>query len=180
MSAMQKIKAYGPVIIGAVMLMLMIVSCRSGPAADPTVELIKAKSEDLFTRMKVNDYAVLYENEYPYAKEESDLEKYLAHPYLRWGKVDTLMAMQVDSVTLFGDSAYAHLELEYMLSDSSLSVSAINFVWRASEGNWIHPTFSNLEKQLEYEEEIRIYWEAVKEMQKSQGQDSASTSDTPN
>jgi hypothetical protein len=178
MSVMQTIKAYAPVIIGAVILIQMVISCQSGPAIDPDKEQVRANTEELFTRLKVNDYAVLYENEFPYNYEEAELDRYLLHPYLRWGRLDTLMAMQVDSVTVLGDSAYAHLQLEYMLADSSLSITALDFIWRKSEGRWIHPTLSSLERQQEYEEEIRIYWDAVREMQKNQGQDSASPADT--
>lgn len=166
----------------AAILVMAVISCQSEKAIDPEKQRIIDENEELFTRTKVLDYEVLYENEYPYMREEMDLDTYLKNRYIQWGRVDTLMAMQLDSVTIYGDSAHAHLRLEYILADSSINLTSVPLFWyKVDDTDWVHPTLSNFERQKEYEEEIRIYWEAVKAMQekekKKHGADSAASDD---
>ncbi len=158
-------------------LVLAVISCQSEKAIDPQKERVINETEELFTRSKVLDYEVLYENEYPYLREELDLDTYLKNRYIQWGRVDTLMAIQVDSVTIYGDSAHAHMQLEYVLSDSSLNLTSVNLFWyKIDDTDWVHPTLSHLRKQLEFEEEIRMYWEAVRAMQEKEEAEQAGDS----
>lgn len=152
----------------AAVLLFSFFACQSEQASDPRKSLIKAKTESLFTRIKVRDYAVIYENEYPYMKEEADLQEYLANRYMQWYKPDTLMAIQVDSVVIRGDSALAHMRLEWLASDSSLILQTIRLPWVYVDDEWLKPTLSRLDMQLEFEEELRVYWEAVREMEQRQ------------
>ena len=161
------------------LLIVTLVSCESQKAVDPTVQRIEDKTEELFTRSKVLDYEVLYEDEFPYMRDEIPIEEYLLNSYIRTGRIDTLAALQIDSVNIFGDSAYAYLQLEYVHADSSLSIRAIPLIWyRVDDTAWVHPVISNLQRQKDYEEEIRVYWEAVHEMQKQQEEESGAPADT--
>jgi len=163
--------------IVGIVLMLAAISCQSETPVDPQVQAIMDETEELFMRSKVLDYEVLYENEYPYMRDELELEIYLKNRYIQWGRIDTLAALQIDSVTIHGDSAHAHLQLEYMLSDSSINLTSVALFWyKIDDTDWVHPTLSNLSKQLEYEEEIRIYWEAVRKMQEKEEAERAADS----
>lgn len=161
------------------LLVLTMVSCESKKAVDPNIKRIEDKTEELFTRSKVLDYEVLYENEFPYMRDEMPLDEYLKNRYIQWGRVDTLAALQIDSATIFGDSAYVYLQIEYLLSDSSLSLRDIPLIWyRVDDTTWAHPVISNLKRQKEYEEEIRVYWEAVRAMQKDKDEDTIEQTDS--
>jgi hypothetical protein len=149
------------VLRSAVILIIIISGCQTEKALTPDQEIVTQKTYELFTRIKVHDYAVIYENEFQYLKEEADIEQFLDHPVMEWYKTDTLLALQVDSVTAWADSAYAHLQLEYVLADSTLSITAISLRWHYSNDEWIKPTMSFLNKQLEFEDEIRMYMEAI-------------------
>jgi hypothetical protein len=175
----RRIQYLSAAIIIVSLAVMMLASCHSQKAIDPDIKRIEDKTEELFTRSKVLDYNVLYESEFPYMRDETPLEEYLKNRYIQWGRIDTLAAMQIDSATIFGDSAYVYLQIEYILSDSSLSERAIPFIWyRVNDTGWAHPVISNLQSQKEYEEEIKMYWDAVHEMQKEQGNDSASQADS--
>jgi hypothetical protein len=130
------------------------------------------KTEELFTRIKARDYSVLWENEFPYMREESPLEEYLNNGYMKWYRADTLVAVQIDSVSLWGDTAYAHMETEWILSDSTYKVDTIGLRWWYRGDEWIKPTISVIQKQLEFEEELRIYWEAVERMKQKEQEES--------
>jgi len=160
-----------------VFLGLMIMSCQSDRPMDPTKALIMKKTEDLFTRIKVLDYSVIYEDEFPYFREETSLEDYLRNRYLQWYKADTMRAIQIDSVSLWDDTAYVHMMMEWVLADSSLKVDTIRLKWYKIDGQWYKPSLSYYERQKEFEEELRVYWEAVGEVEKRQKQ-SSDTLDT--
>lgn len=163
----------------ATVLVTMVISCQSNTTVDPRKQAVINETEELFTRSKVLDYEVLFENEYPYMRDEAELEGYLTHRILQWGRVDTLAALQIDSVTLFDDSAYAHLQIEYLLSDSSLKIRSIPLFWYSiGDTDWVHPTLSHLNRQLEYEEEIRVYWEAVRAMEQERQADDTTVDDS--
>lgn len=144
---------------------MTLFACQETPV-DPVKSEIMRKTEHLFTRIKVRDYAVIWENEFPYMRDESPLEEYLNNAYMKWYKADTLTAVQVDSVIVWGqDTAYAFMETEWLLADSSFKVDSIRLRWHYSGDEWIKPTISIIDRQLEFEEELRVYWEAVRQMQ---------------
>jgi len=176
----RQIQYLSAAIIIVSLLVLTMASCESQKASvDPNIKRIEDRTEELFTRSKVLDYEVLYSDEFPYMRDETPLEDYLKNSYIQWGRIDTLAALQIDSVNIFGDSAYAYLQIEYILSDSSRSVRAIPLIWyRVNDTGWAHPVISSLQRQKEYEEEIRMYWEAVHQMEKDQEGDSSSESDS--
>lgn len=153
-----------------------LIACQSERTVDPTESLIIQQTENLFTRIKVRDYAAIWENEFAYMRDESPLEEYLKNPYMKWYQPDTLMAVQVDSVSIFGDTAYAHMMVEWLLSDSTFSVDTIRLRWYYSDDEWIKPQLSDLGRQLEFEEELRVYWEAVRQMQEDEEEENSGES----
>lgn len=158
-------------------VLLTLSACESGKPVDSTENFIMKKTENLFIRIKVRDYSVIWENEFPYMREESPLEEYLNNAYMKWYNADTLVAVQVDSVTLWDDTAYAHMELEWLLADSSFDQDTIRLRWHYSGDEWIKPTLSIIDRQLEFEEELRVYWEAVRQMQEEKEKEAGEESD---
>jgi hypothetical protein len=161
--------------IGGIIVILVAMSlfaCQSEGPIDSTESMIVQKTQELFTRIKVRDYSVIWENEFPYMREESPLEEYLNNPYMKWYQADTLAAVQIDSVTVWEDTAYAHMQLEWLLADSTFDVNSINLRWYHRNDEWVKPTLSIFGRQLEFEEELRVYWEAVERMQREKDEES--------
>ena len=161
----------------SIMLILSLFACQSEAPTDSTEIMILRKTEDLFTRIKVRDYSVIWENEYFYMRDESPLDEYLNNPYMQWYKPDTLEAVELDSVIVWGDSAYAFMKTEWLQADSSFKVDTIRLRWVYWGEEWIKPTLSVVDRQLQYEEELRVYWEAVERMKKKKEEKEAAKSD---
>ncbi len=112
------------------MMALALSSCKKESPEVTTRSMLAQKTQDLFTRVKVHDYAVIWENEYPYMREDSPLEEYLNNAYMKWYNPDTLVAIQIDSVVLWDDTAAnTFMELEWVLADSSFDVDTIRLRW---------------------------------------------------
>jgi len=153
--------------LAALAVVMSLFACQQ-KAVDPVKSEIMQKTEDMFTRIKVRDFAVIWENEFPYMRDESPLEEYLNNAYMKWYRADTLTAVQIDSVVVWDqDTAYAYMETEWLLADSSFKVDSIRLRWHYSGDEWIKPTISVMDRQKDYEEELRVYWEAVKQMQQA-------------
>jgi hypothetical protein len=157
---------------GAIIIMAGIIlgGCQKENGLDPDRKEIITKCIDYFARVKALDFRVLYENELPYLKDQADLAEYLSAKVFSKPAPDSLEGIQIDSVGVWGDSAYIYLQLEYMRSDSTYFTYPVRNRWLKIDGHWIKPTMSTMAKQQEYEEEIRIYWEAVREKQSREGQ----------
>ena len=161
----------------SIMLILSLIACQSETPTDSTEAMILRKTEDLFTRIKVRDYSVIWENEYSYMRDESPLEEYLKNSYMQWYKPDTLEAIELDSVIAWGDSAYTFMKTEWLMADSTYKVDTIRLKWVHWGEDWLKPTLSVVDRQLRYEEELRVYWEAVERMKKKKEEKEAAKSD---
>lgn len=149
-----------------------LVGCQDEKPPDPELQIIYDECKKLFTRIKVRDFEGIWECEYPYMWEERSLESYLGDYRLQRYKPDTLLAVEIDSVRMWGvDSAKCHMKLEWLLSDSTLATEAIELAWFKVDGQWYKPTVSMQFKQIEYEEEMKIYWEAVRAMEEEDEND---------
>lgn len=152
--------------------MAAVYGCRRGEPVNPVRTEIMTRCIDLFARVKVADYRVMYENEFPYYLDGTDLATYLGNQVFSGANQDTLEAIQVDSIVLQDDSAVVFLLLEYLGPDSSTYTLQPSFnMWYKMDGRWLKPSFSTPDGQKEYEEEIRIYWDAVREKQAGGGKD---------
>ena len=147
---------------------LLVSGCDTGPKLSADQIQVMENCTRLFTCLKVNDHNVLYENEFPYVHEEHDLEEYVGYPGIMEYRADSLMAIQIDSVTVWdSDTAYVHMQLEYMFSDSTSDIKKIQMRWwNVGDTNWIRPSISHMARQLEFEEELRVYWDAVRELER--------------
>jgi len=150
------------------LLPLLNGGCGKGPGLSEDQRQIIDNCINLFTRLKVHDHVVLYENEFPYMHEERDLQEYIDLPGIMAYSADTLLAIQIDSVTVWDtDTAYIHMQLEYLYSDSTTEVTPIRMRWwNVGDTIWIRPSITHILKQREFEEELRVYWEAVKEIER--------------
>ena len=162
------IKAIIAVFVMVLLLPASFTGCSSEPKLTENQQEILENCIELFTRLKVNDHDVLYENEFPYVHEERDRQEYLAFPGIAAYRVDTLLAIQLDSAVVWeGDTAYVHMKLEHLFSDSTTGVSSIRMRWwHVGDTIWIRPSTSHITKQQDFEEELRVYWDAVREMEK--------------
>ncbi|MEZ5360388.1 MAG: hypothetical protein R3F48_16350 [Candidatus Zixiibacteriota bacterium] len=159
-------KRYGSIKIVILVgcLLAVLGGCETQKPLSPEQELIMSKCENLFLRVKVGDYAVIYENEFPYLREKIDFEEFMDDPYLKSYNPDTLVAVELDSVTVWDDTAYVHMKLEYIHPDSTYTSTSINLRYWYIDDEWIKPSRSDYKNQLLFEEEMRIYWEAVEAM----------------
>ena len=153
--------------LSAIFIIGVLAGCEQKTMVSPDQAIVMQNCEELFNRIKVKDYEVIYENEFPYLHEKMDLEEFLNNQYIKWYNPDTLVAIQIDSAAVWkeGDSAYVFMELEWVLADSSLSVQSIRLPFHYVDDKWIKPTMSRLAQQKLYEEELKVYWDAVKAMQ---------------
>ncbi len=152
---------------GMVLLLIMaaVHGCRSGEPANPARTEIMTRCIDLFARVKAADYRVMYENEFPYYLDGTDMATYLGSPIFANASQDTLEGIQIDSIIVQDDSAVVFLQLEYLGPDSTYTVRPTFNMWYKMDDRWLKPSFSTVAGQKEYEEEIRIYWDAVREKQ---------------
>lgn len=153
------------VVFSALLVLVIFWGCQSEQPLNPDREQVIENCIELYTRLKVGDNSVIYDNEFPYMREERDREEYVALPAIAAYRADTLMAIQIDSISLWEDTAYAHLRTEYILSDSTLIVHSIRLRWHKVDGEWLRPTLSHLKRQKEFEDELRVYWDAVREIE---------------
>jgi len=151
--------------IAIILVVIMLGACQRGKALDPDRQEIKTKCIDLFARIKAGDFRILYENEFPYMRDRADLTEYLSAKMFSAPPPDSLEAIQLDSIKVWDDSAYYFLQLEYVRADSTFLTYPVRNRWYKMDGHWFKPTLSSMSNQKEYEEEIRVYWEAVKEKQ---------------
>lgn len=153
--------------------MLLCLGCQNARVTDPDQSAIMAGAVDMFTRIKLRDKSAIYENEFPYLREDTDLEDFLNNTFIKGYFADTLEAMQIDSIivqdTMISGKkiALAFVQMEYRLADSSLFVNKIRLLYFNIDNTWLKPTLSRVARQNEFEEEIRVYWEAVREKQRA-------------
>ncbi len=154
-----------------IIAILFLSGCKEEKPVNSTEAILFQKCEELFTRMKVGDFDVIYKNEFPYLREEASLEEYLNHRRFKDYNIDTLVALQLDSIKDMTDSAFLYIQLEWLLADSSLFIQPIGLRYYYSGDEWIKPTMSAIGDQREFEEELRVYWEAVKEIEEQEAQE---------
>ncbi|MDD4052215.1 MAG: hypothetical protein PHR28_10010 [candidate division Zixibacteria bacterium] len=164
--------------VAIILVVIMLGACQREKALDPDRQEIKTRCIELFARLKVNDFRISYENEFPYLKDRVDLSEYLSAKMFSQPAPDSLEGIQLDSIKVWGDSAYYFLQLEYVRSDSTYLTYPVRNRWYKMDERWIKPTLSTMKNQEEFEEEIRIYWEAVKEKQAEEANNRAGGQDS--
>lgn len=164
--------------VAIVLVVIMLGACQREKALDPDRQEIMTRCVDLFARIKVSDFRILYENEFPYLQDRVDLAEYMSAQVFTKPAPDSLEGIQMDSIKVWDDSAYYFLQLEYVRSDSTYLTYPVRNRWYKMDGRWFKPTLSSMDKQKEYEEEVRVYWEAVKEKQAEEAKSKAGGTDS--
>jgi hypothetical protein len=134
-------------------------------------QMIAQKMETLFMRLKANDKFVLWENELPYLHDEMDWDVYKTHPAVALFSADTLMAIQIDSVTVYGDSAHIHMHTEYRRKWGNIQGEEVSLSYYKYDGDWYKTMVSKVPRQYEFDEEIRMYQEAIKDRQSDEAEE---------
>ncbi|MFQ5608296.1 MAG: hypothetical protein ACE5GA_10140 [Candidatus Zixiibacteriota bacterium] len=127
-----------------------------------TVEISTALRE-MFWRVRANDNSVFYENEFPHLRETMNLDQYLQGVRFmrpRAPNSDSTIGLLVDSVTVFGDTARAHVTLTLRSpgSEDTHDRASVQWLYR-HRGAWIRPLSTTPESNDEYYRRIQRYEE---------------------
>jgi len=150
--------------------MAVLVSCEREKVLNPDEQTIADKTYELFTRVRARDYRVIYDLELPYFREEKSFDEFVNSHWVKTYNPDTILSCQIDSFQFIEDTAWAFMQMEYRLGDGSLYNPAPKVIWVKIDDEWYKPSLSRVANQQEFEEELRIYWEAVEALQKKQSE----------
>lgn len=132
---------------------------------DSDEAVIRNLMTEYIERVREGDKTVLYENEFMYYKDIISLTEYYEYPRVRDYVYNTLSHVVTDSVEILGDSAFAWIRLFYLTDEPDEGGHPYQTTFYRSMGRWYRPYLSRWEQQLELEEEMRAYEEAVKREQ---------------
>ena len=144
------------------------------PESDSVIALkkeINSVVQEIFWRVRANDYTAFWDNEFPSIREKMSLDTYLAgvrfmHP--RRPNSDSTFAIALDSVLVKGDTAWAYLTVfahDVNPDGSPVSDTAEVREYSSSQllykyqGRWIRPMSTNPHDNDEYYRQIRDYEE---------------------
>jgi len=124
---------------------------------------ISAVMQEMFWRVRANDNAVFYENEFPHLRESMNLDTYLGgvrFRQVRRPNSDSIIAITVDSAGIFGDTALAYLNLEIRRpgSDTTHTKSGVQRLYYF-KGTWIRPLSTSPKSNDDYYRRIQQYEE---------------------
>lgn len=135
----------------------------TGGAVSSDQEQIKAMLAELIDRVKEGDKNILYEYEFDYFKDSISLSEYMEIKRVIDYKYDTLAGIEVDSITLMGDSALVIARVIYKSDVQGTIERAYPLKVYHYQGRWVRPYLSRYDQELEFQERIRAYKEAIKE-----------------
>lgn len=112
--------------------------------------------EDALYRLRHGDKSALYELEFPYRRDETNFDRYLAMRAILWANIDTLVQINVDSVKLLEkDSGFVWINMVFVGERGDTSRMDDRLVVNKYGGRWIKPTTSTLKAQNEYADLVR-------------------------
>jgi hypothetical protein len=116
-------------------------------------EKIEKVINDAMTRLRYRDKSYIYDMEFQYYKDEHTFDDYLKERQILMAKADTLEYVDVVSAEYFGDdSAIATVEVHFKGPTGVESVlKQPGTVFYKRDGEWIKPTLSKIDKQLQYD-----------------------------
>ncbi len=123
----------------------------------PEEAAVRASLIELFDRIKEGDKTVLYENEFSYLKDTISLSAYLELKRVRDYKYDTLKGIEIDSISITGDSARAYIRINYQSQEGVEHSKPYRLGLYRSGINWIKPYLSRWAEERDYLEQRRIY-----------------------
>jgi hypothetical protein len=103
------------------------------------------------TRWKYRDKAALYDNEFPYMRDEYTFDDYLELRRVQNAAADSLVGNQILSIQFFksGDSAYVYQKLWWDGPSGRTHEMGSHERMYKYDGRWIHPMISSVDKQHE-------------------------------
>ncbi len=115
-------------------------------------DTIEYNLNDVMGRLHLYDRSGLYDNEFEYFRAETSLDEYLKSRKIKNARVDSLSSLEAVNVTLFEhDSA----EVELIVHFDGPTGKHTEFPdWVKvyyHNGNWIKPTASTIDAQVEWE-----------------------------
>ena len=117
-------------------------------------EEIIAMLDEMMTRFKYRDKAVLYENELEFLREQYTFERYLKHSTIRGAQADSVHSFKVVDITFFDrDSARVRDEIVLKGAGSDTSVIKNEYTVYYHQGRWTKPTIGFISGQIKYEEQ---------------------------
>ncbi len=120
-------------------------------------EIIGRMLKETITRLKYGDKLALYENEFEYFTDEVNFDDYLEKGEIKWAQADTITFLEIKNVELFDrDSAIVNLTVHFEGPTGKKSYLDDKVVVYYHRGRWIKPTVTVIDRQLDYEEKIRV------------------------
>lgn len=106
--------------------------------------------------LRFHDKSKLYENEFPYVRDEKTFDQYLKLGQIAYASADSLTHIDVDSLTMFDhDSALTHLTVNFQGPSGAKSFIKDSIMVYCSQGKWIKPTVGSSALQANYDRLIR-------------------------
>ena len=127
-------------------------------------EEINAVIQEIYWRVKAEDYTVFWENEFTYFQEENPLPKYLAQPQFTvrgHASGDSTISTYLDSVTIVADTALAHLTTFVLSSNGDTAKRYTPQTLLYEAGRWKKAMSSTYIENDMYFEKIKTYREAA-------------------
>lgn len=120
--------------------------------------------QEIYWRVRAEDYTVFWENEFTYFQEENPLAKYLAQPQFTargHASGDNTISTYLDSVTIVADTALAHLTTFVLTSDGDTAQRYTPQTLLYEAGRWKKAMSSTSIQNDMYFEKIKTYREAA-------------------
>ncbi len=107
--------------------------------------------------LRYYDKSALYENEFPYVRDENTFDQYLKLGQIVYASTDSLTHIDVDSLTMYAhDSAMTHLTVNFEGPTGMKSQLKDSIMVFYSNGRWIKPTVGSSALQANYDRIIRM------------------------
>ncbi len=120
-------------------------------------EAIQESLNEVVARWHHGDKAVLYDNEFPYLREDFTFEDYLENKQVKMLQADSLAAMKIKDVQLLGkDSAIVDVDVIFVGPLGDTSHLDNTYVMYYHGGRWLRPTLSGYVQQMERDTDRRI------------------------
>jgi hypothetical protein len=155
-------------LIFLLLLLVLLIGCGTSQqtSKEPTVSkepanadeaALRASLTESFDRIKEGDKTVMYENELSYYHLDVSLSQYLELKAVRGYGADSLMGIEIDSISFSGDSARVHSRIKFESADGSIKEQPANIKMYRDAGRWVRPYISRWDKEVDYLEQKRVY-----------------------
>ena len=171
---MNRLKSFWLMILFSVLILVGLNNCSQKSDQEPVVEkkltdkeLLEKNLSEALVRLSYGDKSGLYAYEFPYLRDETNFDEYLAMGQIQWANMDTVVALKINNMTYFGEDS-VEIAVDYIFKGVTGKESSRPDMFRLYKykGEWIKPTVSTLTKQLEFD---AIYDAAIEAAEKEAG-----------